>query len=102
MQFSVWGVSYQETPLSLRDKASFSDTQKLEALERLSAAGIAQAAILSTCNRSEIYYMAPEDSAGEAVRAVFLEKEPALGETRKCTINPDFGEAHAPAPGTRK
>ena len=81
MQFSVWGVSYQETPLSLRDKASFSDTQKLEALDRLSAAGIAQAAILSTCNRSEIYYMAPEDSAGEAVRAVFLEKEPALGET---------------------
>ena len=38
MQFSVWGVSYQETPLSLRDKASFSDTKKLEALERLTSA----------------------------------------------------------------
>ena len=83
MQFSVWGVSYQETPLSLRDQASFSDTQKLGTLELLSSAGISQAAILSTCNRSELYYINPngDAQADEAVRRVFLGKEPRLGET---------------------
>lgn len=83
MQFSVWGVSYQETPLSLRDQASFSDTQKLGTLELLSSAGISQAAILSTCNRSELYYINPNGNAqaDEAVRRVFLGKEPRLGET---------------------
>ena len=78
MQFSVWGVSYQNTPLTLRDKASFSDTQKLPALEALAEAGVAQAAVLSTCNRSEIYYMQANREDGEAVRRLFLEKEPAL------------------------
>ena len=83
MQFSVWGVSYQETPLCLRDKASFSDTQKLEALEALGAAGVTQAAILSTCNRSELYYINPRGDvqADEAVRRIFLEKEPQLADT---------------------
>jgi len=66
MQFSVWGVSYQETPLCLRDKASFSDTQKLEALEALGAAGVTQAAILSTCNRSEMYLSCDAHRAKEA------------------------------------
>lgn len=83
MQFSVWGVSYQETPLCLRDKASFSDTQKLETLEALGTAGVTQAAILSTCNRSELYYINPrgDAQADEAVRRIFLEKEPRLADT---------------------
>ena len=60
MQFFACGVSFRETPLALRARASFTDTQKLEASDRLAAAGAAQAAVLSTCNRSEIYLFAGE------------------------------------------
>ena len=79
MQFFACGVSFRETPLALRARASFTDTQKLEAIDRLAAAGAAQAAVLSTCNRSEIYLFAGEGE--EAARALFLEREPALAPT---------------------
>lgn len=52
---SVLGVNYKKADLETRGLFGFSDPQKKELLQRLYAVGIS-AFILSTCNRSELYY----------------------------------------------
>lgn len=75
------GLSYRTAPLDLRAKAAFSDRQKILLAQQLQAVGIGQCVVLSTCNRSEVYYAA--DTADPAmVQDVFLKvcDEPLLAE----------------------
>jgi glutamyl-tRNA reductase len=48
------GTSYQRAPVELRELLAYDADLRREALARLSAGG-AEAAVLSTCNRTEIY-----------------------------------------------
>jgi glutamyl-tRNA reductase len=56
MPFSTLGISHATAPVALRERLSFGAEQIPEALHAVvRLAGIQEAAILSTCNRTEIY-----------------------------------------------
>lgn len=56
MQFGFLGIDYKNADLAVRDEISFTDQKKMEFFHRSEEVGIDQVMILSTCNRSEIYY----------------------------------------------
>jgi glutamyl-tRNA reductase len=69
MRLLTVGLNHATAPLALREAVAFTDPQLPEGLQALSTLpGIEESAILSTCNRTEIYAVA----AGEDV--------PALGD----------------------
>lgn len=55
MEIAVIGVNHQSAPIHIREKFSFTDTNKIEVLNRIVDSGSSEAVILSTCNRSETY-----------------------------------------------
>lgn len=55
MEIGVIGINHHLAPISVREKVSFTDTKKIEAINTLLDNGISEVVILSTCNRSEIY-----------------------------------------------
>lgn len=67
MKFGFLGISYKNAPLDVRDKVSFTDSKKIECLQKLQGAGLDQCMVLSTCNRSELYFFYEEEKQREAV-----------------------------------
>lgn len=59
MYFGYMGVRYNETPLSVRELVSFTDSKKTEFFEKMQRIGVKQCIVLSTCNRSEIFFFYP-------------------------------------------
>ena len=60
------GLNHLSAPLAMRERVSFAPeklSQALDALVHSSAAGVREAAILSTCNRTEIYCQASQPTA---------------------------------------
>ncbi|MEQ1600019.1 MAG: glutamyl-tRNA reductase [Methylotenera sp.] len=55
MQLFTIGVNHTTAPISIRENVAFSDANLRHALSDLTAHNAAEAAILSTCNRTEIY-----------------------------------------------
>ncbi|MGL4796665.1 MAG: glutamyl-tRNA reductase [Paraclostridium sp.] len=60
MDFGIVGVNHNKTPISIREEVSFTDSQKIEAINFLLDNGISEVVVLSTCNRSEIYIYAKD------------------------------------------
>ena len=60
MRISVTGVSHHETPVELRELFAFNPDQLVEALRRIPG-DLGGAAIVSTCNRSELYVATDSD-----------------------------------------
>ena len=79
MPLAVVGVSHRTAPLEVRERLVFGRAELPAALARLrEAAGVDEAAILSTCNRTEVYLSAPDmATADAAVRELLGER---LGE----------------------
>ena len=57
MKLAVVGISHKELAIDARGCFHFTDSQKLEFAGLLLEKGIEQCVILSTCNRSEVYFM---------------------------------------------
>lgn len=55
MNIAVIGINHNKASISIREKVSFTDTKKIEAINILLEKDIDEIVILSTCNRSEIY-----------------------------------------------
>jgi glutamyl-tRNA reductase len=55
MQLFTIGVNHTTAPISIRENVAFTDANLRHALSDLTAQHAAEAAILSTCNRTEIY-----------------------------------------------
>lgn len=55
MQLFTIGVNHTTAPISIRENVAFTDANLRHALSDLTAQNVAEAAILSTCNRTEIY-----------------------------------------------
>ncbi len=55
MQLYTIGVNHTTAPIAIRENVAFNDANLRHALSDLSAQNVAEAAILSTCNRTEIY-----------------------------------------------
>lgn len=57
MAFNVLGLNHKTAPVALREKVAFSEDRLAAALRTLRQEnGVAEAVILSTCNRTELYW----------------------------------------------
>lgn len=64
MAFSILGINHRTAPVSLREKVAFSEERLLAALRTLrEQVGVAEVVILSTCNRTEVYWAGPASGA---------------------------------------
>jgi glutamyl-tRNA reductase len=60
MQLYTIGVNHTTAPIAIRENVAFSNDNLREALSDLTARNATEAAILSTCNRTEIYVQSPQ------------------------------------------
>lgn len=66
MYLTVLGINHRTAPVEIRGRVAFTAEQMGLALAELRAlAGVHEAAILSTCNRTELYCAREDDSPGE-------------------------------------
>lgn len=78
MELGFLGINYNDADLAVRDKTSFTDGMKLEFFKSAEEAGVEQCMVLSTCNRSEVYYFFTEDGQCESVRRIYKEMFPEV------------------------
>ncbi|HEX2045281.1 MAG TPA: glutamyl-tRNA reductase, partial [Gaiellaceae bacterium] len=64
MHLVLVGTSYRRAPVELRELLAYDRELRRGALERLSGDG-SEAAVLSTCNRTEVYLAAPDVETAE-------------------------------------
>lgn len=55
MQIALIGLNQNSAPIQIRNRAAYTDSQKIEAINILLDMGIEEAVILATCGRNEIY-----------------------------------------------
>lgn len=68
MHLTMVGLSHKTAPIEIREKMTFPASRQEEALALLtSGAEIAEAVILSTCNRTEIYAVSATEAGSDAV-----------------------------------
>lgn len=64
MSFVCFGYNHETASVASREKVAFTEARLPDALAQLQALdGVAEAAILSTCNRMELYLVAAEESS---------------------------------------
>ena len=68
LNFHCTGVSHRDAGADVRDVVAFSPDAALRFREALAAEGVAQSAVLSTCNRCEVFYWGGDDAKGTAER----------------------------------
>jgi glutamyl-tRNA reductase len=67
MSLFVLGINHQTAPVSLRERVAFSGDSIPAALDALrSLPSVSEVALLSTCNRTELYAVADDDGRGLA------------------------------------
>ncbi len=72
MSFCVVGINHHISPIEIREKVHFKETDIIRATDVLLSEGVLEPVILSTCNRSEIYFITPHpDSAAEHVTGFY-------------------------------
>ena len=82
MNIAVIGINHNLSPISIRERVSFTDTKKIEAINILLDKNIDEIVILSTCNRSEIYISCEDVEKGIEVVKAFYEEFFELREVR--------------------
>ncbi|SFG79025.1 glutamyl-tRNA reductase [Lachnospiraceae bacterium C7] len=73
MQFGYIGINYKNAPLSIREKVAFTDNSKIDFLQELEKIGVDQSMVLSTCNRSEIFFLFESESDYESVKKTYCQ-----------------------------
>ena len=67
MPLYVLGINHNSAPLEVREKLAFPSERQGEALERLAGQpGVAEAVLVSTCNRTEVYCRCDDAAAVSA------------------------------------
>ncbi|HLS27882.1 MAG TPA: glutamyl-tRNA reductase, partial [Opitutales bacterium] len=68
------GASHHTAPIEIREKFSLSDAELTAAYHQLKAVpGVSEVALLSTCNRTEIYAVAADESSINALEQRFCQ-----------------------------
>ena len=76
MTFIATGINYNTAPVAIRERLAFSAEILPRALKSLKlAANISEAAILSTCNRTEFYYHTSEANTIKLIDWIAAEKD---------------------------
>lgn len=71
VQFNIVGLSFKETPLEVREKLALNETEAKRLLQFLKDfTGCEEAMVLSTCNRTEIYYSHEEVTADTIIKGI--------------------------------
>ncbi len=78
MKFCLLGINYKNAQLAVRDKTSITDVMKLDFFQKAEAAGVDQCMILSTCNRSEVYFFYEHNEQAEQIRRIYEEMFPDI------------------------
>ena len=74
MRLLAVGLSHRTASVELRESVDFARAGLESALTALAARGMgAEAVVLSTCNRAEIYALSESDAAADAIRDFFSE-----------------------------
>ncbi|MBD3658211.1 MULTISPECIES: glutamyl-tRNA reductase [Marinobacter] len=69
MALLTLGINHRTAPVELRERVAFTPERMVEALAELRATtGATEAAILSTCNRTELYLAGDDDCAPQVLR----------------------------------
>jgi glutamyl-tRNA reductase len=64
MAFHILGLNHKTAPVALREKVAFNEDRLVAALHTLrQESGVAEVVILSTCNRTELYWSGTASSA---------------------------------------
>jgi glutamyl-tRNA reductase len=72
MPFNILGINHRTAPVALREKVAFTEDRLLAALGALRRErGVSEVVILSTCNRTEVYW---SGAAGGAELTEWLER----------------------------
>ncbi len=88
------GLSHQTAPVALRERVAFAAERLPEALASLLARpGVEEAAVVSTCNRTEIYCSVGDGHEAEPARWLADSHGIELGELRGCLYQHHDGEA---------
>ncbi|MEL7146833.1 MAG: glutamyl-tRNA reductase [Bacteroidota bacterium] len=73
--FKVLALSYKNTPLAIRELLAFDEAGVKSFMNKLRAVlGIQESLILSTCNRTEIYYTSEHSVSQEVCKLLKVEK----------------------------
>ncbi|MBX2841742.1 MAG: glutamyl-tRNA reductase [Flammeovirgaceae bacterium] len=74
-QFKAVSISYKNAPLSIRERISLTEGESQSILIKLKEVlDIPEAFVLSTCNRTEIYYSGAEDQSESIIKLLLAEK----------------------------
>src|ERR1700693_1941320 len=64
MALNILGINHKTAPVALREKVAFSEDRLAAALRTLrQESGVTEVVILSTCNRTEVYWSGPASGA---------------------------------------
>jgi len=68
-------LTYKNAPIEVREKVALDERQARRLLQRLKdALGLSEALVVSTCNRTEVYYSAEQSMGKEVIAQLCLEK----------------------------
>ena len=71
----VVGLSHDSSPIAIRESVAFSENESRNFLDRMrEILGVEEALILSTCNRTEIYYTSDLDLSNAILNLLKIEK----------------------------
>lgn len=82
MDIAVIGVNHESAPIHIREKLSFTDTNRIEVLNQIVDHGAEEAVIVSTCNRSETYIASMNLSESVEMVQDLIGKQSGLGDVR--------------------
>lgn len=72
MSLVIAGVNHRTAPIEIREKLAFSSSEHSSVLLQLrNNPAVGEAALLSTCNRTEAYFIDSDDSAVSQIRDLF-------------------------------
>ncbi len=78
MRLGFLGINYKKAQLDIRDKIPFTDTMKLDFFQKSEAAEVRQCMVLSTCNRSEVYFVYTKEEQEAKIRQAYEDMFPEI------------------------
>nr|WP_277487623.1 glutamyl-tRNA reductase [Catalinimonas alkaloidigena] len=73
--FKFVSLTYKNSPIEIRERVALNEQQYSDLLRKLkSITNISEALVLSTCNRTEVYYSAEHDLSDEIIKLIIVEK----------------------------
>ncbi|MGR8946435.1 MAG: glutamyl-tRNA reductase [Gammaproteobacteria bacterium] len=98
MTLQVFGISHKTAPIEIRERLAIGEDLLPSALESLTAdPGVNEAAILSTCNRTELYCDVDDLAKGHALNWIvrYQALDPQLIASHSYTFNEQTAVQHA-------